>query len=160
MHARTHTHTHTLNSTQLNSRHEFMTTQHATQNKGHKDRLDRLLRMSTTEQETQNLSDIFDLELCENELLKNNDKKYGIHINHKNNDITKINDDEWVQMYGKNKYGNMKVLNNNTQSILNVILKAQIKQSKDGSIYIGVTESNFNVCKNNDYIEKSEGIYF
>ena len=116
---------------------------------------------STKQQEAQNLSDIFDLELWQNELLKN--KKYGIHINHKTNDITKINDNQYVQMYGENKFGNMKVLNNNnnnTECILNVILKAQIKQSTFGNIYIGVTESNFNVCKNNDEIEESKGIYF
>ena len=131
-------------------KHDFL--QMATQNRG-------FVSVSTKQQETQNLSGIFDLELCENELLKNNDKKYGIHINHKNNKITKINDTEAVQMYGKKKYGNMKVLNNNTQSILNVILQTQIKQSMYGVMLIGVTESNFNVCKN-AYIYKSEGIDF
>ena len=82
--------------------------------------------MSTKEEEIQDLSEIWDLKLCENELLKDNKKYCGIDINHENNEITKINNDyrEHVQIYGKNKFGNMKVLNNDTQCILNVILKA------------------------------------
>ena len=118
----------------------------------------------TEEVEVTRLSDILDLGLCDKELLTQND----IKINENNNEITKINKHAYngVSMYGKNNYGNIKLMNENANkndfcNLLSVTIHIQIKHSiyKDyGVMYFGVTESNFNVSKN-QYIafEKEKG---
>ena len=70
---------------------------------------------STEEQETKNLRDILDIELCQKELNSNSllsFLKNEVSINESNNDITKVNKNGYIYIYGKSKYGNVNDFNN------------------------------------------------
>ena len=109
--------------------------------------------MQKVETVVKDLKEIIDLDLCQRELLEGSEPKYALQIDYVTNEITKTNGSTNVQLYGQQNYGN-----NTENNILTVSLKVLIKQSDCGRIYVGVTECNYNACKDT-YIYNDNGNY-
>ena len=117
-----------------------------------------MTQQTLEEVEITSLSEILDLEPCEKES----------HIYPTGNDIYKINTHDFKgssQLYGKNKYGYMSLLNNKNikqSNVLSVTYTVKIKVCSHGDLFIGVTESNFNELKETHitFSKSKHTIYF